>query len=100
MVTLLKHPRGLGVGYKHSAIGSYNFADSRDDLLHGLLTRKLGTCASLPVLFVAIGRRLGWPMHLAVAKAYITGVDINNAAQPPTETIVIPCPCDDNTKVV
>ena len=71
MVTLLKHPRGLGVGYSPTAIGNYDFSDSRDDLLHGLLTRKLGTCASLPVLFVAIGRRLGYPMHLAVAKGHV-----------------------------
>jgi len=71
MVTLLKHPRGLGVGYQPTAIGNMRFLDSRDDLLHGLLTRKLGTCTSLPVLFVAIGRRLGWPLHLAVAKGHL-----------------------------
>jgi hypothetical protein len=71
MVTLLKHPRGIGVRYQPTAIGSDDFSDSRDDFLHGLLTRKLGTCASLPVLFVAIGRRLGWPMHLAVAKRHV-----------------------------
>lgn len=71
MVTLLKHPRGLGLGYQPRAIGSYDFSDSRDDFLHGLLTRRLGTCTSLPVLFVAIGRRLEWPMHLAVAKRHV-----------------------------
>jgi hypothetical protein len=71
MITLLKHPRGLGVGYQPTAIGNMRFLDSRDDLLHGLLTRKLGTCTSLPVLFVAIGRRQGWPLHLAVAKGHV-----------------------------
>jgi hypothetical protein len=71
MVTLLKHPRGLGISYQPKAIGNFDFSDSRDDLLHGLLTRKLGTCTSLPVLFVAIGRRLGWPMHLAIAKRHV-----------------------------
>jgi hypothetical protein len=71
MVTVLKHPNGLGVSYQPNAVGNFNFRDSRDDLLTGLLTRKLGTCASLPVLFVAIGRRLGWPMHLAVAKQHV-----------------------------
>ena len=59
MVTVIKHPKGIGVRYQENAIGNFNFADSRDDLLHGLLTRRLGTCTSLPVLFVAIGRRLG-----------------------------------------
>jgi hypothetical protein len=71
MASLLKHPRGIGIAYQPTARGNFNFADSRDDLLHGLLTRKLGTCTSLPVLFVAIGRRLGWPMHLAIAKYHV-----------------------------
>jgi hypothetical protein len=71
MVTLLKHPRGLRIGYQPMAIGNQVFSDSRDDLLHGLLTRKLGTCASMPVLFVAIGRRLGYPMHLAVSHGHV-----------------------------
>jgi hypothetical protein len=71
MVTLLKHPRGLGIGYEPKAIGNYDFTDASHDFLHGVLTRKLGTCASLPVLFVAIGRRLGWPMHLAIAKGHV-----------------------------
>lgn len=69
MAILLK--RGVGVGYQPTAIGNSNFADSRDDLLHGLLTRKLGTCASLPVLCVAIGHRLGYPLYLAVAKGHV-----------------------------
>jgi hypothetical protein len=71
MVTLLKHPRGLGIRYQPSAIGNFNFADSRDDFLHGPLTRRTGTCASLPVLFTAIGRRLGYPMYLAIAKGHV-----------------------------
>ncbi len=38
------------------------FADSKDVFIHGLLTGKhYGTCASLPFLYVAIGRRLGYP---------------------------------------
>ena len=71
MVTLLKHPRGLGIRYQPTAIGNFRFTDSRDDFLHGPLTRRLGTCVSLPVLFVAISRRLGYPMHLAVAKGHV-----------------------------
>lgn len=71
MVTLLKHPRGLGVSYQPTALGSFDFSDSRDDLLHGILTRRLGTCASLPVLYMAIGRRLNWPIYLALAKRHV-----------------------------
>lgn len=71
MASFLKHPNGIGVKYNPTAIGNFDFRDSRDDLLHGLLTRKLGTCTSLPTLCVAIGRRLGYPMHLAVAKGHV-----------------------------
>jgi len=69
MAVLLK--RGIGVRYQPAAIGNLRFLDSRDDLLHGLLTRKMGTCTSLPVLCVAIGRRLGYPMYLAIAKGHV-----------------------------
>jgi hypothetical protein len=48
------------------------FADSRDVFLHGLLgDRRMGTCASLPVLYVAVGRRLGYPLKLVCAKAHV-----------------------------
>ena len=71
MVTLLKHPNGFACAYQPAAIGNFDFLDARDDFLHGLLTRKLGTCASFPVLCVALGRRLGYPMHLALAKGHV-----------------------------
>lgn len=35
------------------------FADSRDIFLHGLVgDRRMGTCSSMPVLYIAIGRRM------------------------------------------
>ena len=71
LVTFLKHPRGMGVAYQPTAIGNYDLSDSRDDLIHGLLTRRTGTCASMPVLFTAIGRRLGYPMYLALALGHV-----------------------------
>lgn len=47
------------------------FADSKDVFIHGLLTGKhYGTCASLPFLYVAIGRRLGYPVTLATTKTH------------------------------
>ena len=40
--------------------------DSRNFFIHGLLGEKHeGTCASMPLLYVAIGRRLGYPVNLA-----------------------------------
>jgi hypothetical protein len=47
------------------------FADSKDVFVHGLLGGKhYGTCASLPFLYVAIGRRLGYPVTLATTKTH------------------------------
>jgi hypothetical protein len=47
------------------------FADSKDVFIHGLLTGKhYGTCASMPVLYVAIAKRLGYPVHLATTQAH------------------------------
>lgn len=41
------------------------FADARDVFLPGLLGEsRSGTCSSMPVLYVAIGRRLGYPLKL------------------------------------
>ena len=48
------------------------FADAGDIFLHGLLgPPRTGTCASLPVLYVAVGRRLGYPMKLVGAKNHL-----------------------------
>lgn len=65
------------------------FADSRDLFLHGLLdagpaeldipnsafrtptVQPLGTCSSMPVLYAAIGRRLGYPLKLVTTKAHV-----------------------------
>ncbi len=43
------------------------FSDSSDLFLHGLLSdKRYGTCASMPFLYVAIGRRLGYPVSIAL----------------------------------
>jgi hypothetical protein len=48
------------------------FADARDVFLHGLLgPERQGTCSSLPVLYVAIGRRLGYPLKLVTTRAHL-----------------------------
>ena len=61
------------------------FADSRDLFLHGLLPPSLnslnsqpstinspsGTCSSMPVLYIALGRRLGYPLKLVTTKSHL-----------------------------
>jgi len=48
------------------------FADSRDVFLHGITGEPgMGTCSSLPVLYVAVGRRLRYPLSLVGAKNHL-----------------------------
>lgn len=48
------------------------FADSRDIFLHGLIgDRHMGTCSSMPVLYAAVGRRMGYPLKLVTTKAHL-----------------------------
>lgn len=48
------------------------FADSRDIFISGLLgPRRMGTCSSMPVLYVALGRRLGFPLKLVATKEHL-----------------------------
>ncbi len=48
------------------------YADSHDVFLHGLTGEmKSGTCCSLPVLYVVVGRRLKYPLSLVAAKCHL-----------------------------
>ena len=48
------------------------FADSRDVFIHGLTGEtKSGTCSSLPAFYIAIGRRLKYPLSLVSAKNHL-----------------------------
>jgi hypothetical protein len=69
MVTVLW--KTLGVRYNWSfAHGDYDASDSRNHFIHGLLTGCGGTCVTMPVLYAAIGRRLGFPLKLVHAKTH------------------------------
>jgi hypothetical protein len=48
------------------------FGNPRDLFIHGLTEGEHeGTCASLPVLYVAVGRRLGYPLKLVECKGHL-----------------------------
>jgi regulator of sirC expression with transglutaminase-like and TPR domain len=48
------------------------FSDPRKVFLHGLLgPERVGTCSSLPVLYVAVGRQLGYPLKLVTTKGHL-----------------------------
>jgi hypothetical protein len=48
------------------------FAEPRKVFITGCLgPERVGTCSSLPVLYVAVGRRLGYPLHLVATKGHL-----------------------------
>jgi hypothetical protein len=70
LVTVLQ--QDFNVRYNPERIQSPDFSDSRDLFLHGLLSgKRQGTCVSMPVLYVAVGRRLGYPLKLVSSKAHL-----------------------------
>src|SRR5579859_4432123 len=54
-------------------LGPYDSYRSAEPVfIHGLLgEKKIGACSSFPVLFIAVGRRLGYPMKLMSAVAHM-----------------------------
>jgi transglutaminase superfamily protein len=63
----------FGVRYSPDRINDRNvWTDPEDSFIHGILgSRRIGTCASLPVLLTAIGRRLGYPLRLVLAPGHL-----------------------------
>ena len=69
LVTVLQ--RDLGVRYDPACQeGSYCALDPRTLFLHGLLDSHGGTCVTMPILYVAIGRRLEYPLFLVQAREH------------------------------
>jgi hypothetical protein len=70
LVTVLQ--QDFGVRYNPDRIRGIDFRDSRDLFIHGLLEEPhTGTCASMPVLYVAAGKRLGYPLKLVLTHGHI-----------------------------
>jgi hypothetical protein len=70
MVTVLQ--RDLGVSDNMDFVeGPRNASDSRTHFIHGPLSGFGGTCVNLPVLYLAVGRRLGYPLKRVSAKEHL-----------------------------
>jgi len=70
LVTVLQ--QDFKVHYNPKRILSPDYSDPNDLFLQGLLSdRRQGTCVSMPVLYVAVGRRLGYPLKLVTSKAHV-----------------------------
>ena len=63
--------RDLGVRYRLDRRSDDAVFEPADSFLHGIIQGKGGTCRSLPVLYVAIGRRLGYPLKLATTRCHL-----------------------------
>jgi hypothetical protein len=62
----------FNVRYNKERMEDENWSDSRDGLIHGLIGDKhTGTCSSMPVLVVALGRRLHFPVYLVHTLAHL-----------------------------
>ena len=69
MVTVLQ--RDEGIMYDPALMNQPNFfRDARNVFAHGALDGR-GTCSSLPVVFVAVGRRLNYPLKLVSTKSHL-----------------------------
>jgi hypothetical protein len=61
-----------GVHYNMDRVRDIDFTKSQDLFIHGMVGRNNGgTCVSMPVLYTAIARRLGYPIYLVTAKAHL-----------------------------
>jgi hypothetical protein len=62
----------LGVHYNMDRVTSVSFNNSKDLFIHGMIgDSNGGTCASMPILYAAVGRRLGYPIKLSTTKEHI-----------------------------
>jgi hypothetical protein len=64
-------PEKIGTAAE-ARMGDGFFAHAEDVFLQGLVgPKRQGTCSSLPVLQVAVGRRLGYPLKLVATKGHL-----------------------------
>ena len=82
--------RQLGVRYNlRFAQGDYDARDCSNLFLHGLLIGAGGTCVTMPVLYIAIARRLGYPVFLVKTRDhYFARWD-----EPGVERFNVECTC-------
>ena len=66
LVTVLQ--RHMGVRYNPDKKAEDAPFYAEDSFIFGVLQGPGGTCATLPVVYIAVGRRLGYPLKLVTAK--------------------------------
>jgi hypothetical protein len=66
MITVLQ--RDLKVRYNPEKIPLDARIETEDVFIHSIISGKGGTCVTLPVVYAAVGRRLGYPIKLVAAQ--------------------------------
>jgi len=70
LITVLQ--QDLGVHYNMERVRQIDFRRSQDLFIHGLTGNDNGgTCVSMPVVYTAVARRLGYPVKLVLTKAHV-----------------------------
>jgi hypothetical protein len=59
--------RGAGIRYNPAKVAEDTPWELGDMFIHGALFGPGGTCATLPIIYTAVGRRLGYPLRLVSA---------------------------------
>lgn len=67
LVTALK--RHCGLRYNPAKIPVEVPLETADSFIHGAILGEGGTCATIPVILAAVGRRLGYPIKIVETKA-------------------------------
>ena len=70
MMVVILH-EDMGIHYNDERMKDGDYTHGEDYLINGLVgPLREGTCASMPVLYVAIGRRLGYPLYLVATQRH------------------------------
>jgi len=70
LVTVLQ--QDFGVHYNKDRIREVDFRRSQDLFIHGMIDDDNGgTCVSMPVIYTAVARRLGYPVKLVLTKSHV-----------------------------
>ena len=69
MVSMLQQVHGIR--YNPAKIPDDSIHSAGDAFIHGPLIGEGGTCASIPVVLAAVGRRLGYPIRMVSAPSHL-----------------------------
>jgi len=63
--------RAVDSDFQNANCMNPDFRDSRDLFIHGIIDGDGGTCCSMPILYAAVGRRLGYPLDTVEAPGHL-----------------------------